>query len=417
MDYKRFQYVKQSTQNFGSFFVKGEKRPRREKEDDKKPGGTGILVVLVAVLSVVLIVSFTYGHVNIKGLLNGSNRGPAISSNLGQSVPTSSSLSLNSKPAAAGSQGLSTEQVADKILPCVVGIVQYQQGTLGETGEGSGIIMSTDGRILTNNHVIDGSNRLEVVMQDGKTYEAKIIGSDTRTDLAVVKIEASGLKFAQFGNSEQCKVGEKVIAVGNPSGLQLAGSVTQGIISALNRNVDVGNGPMNLIQTDAAINPGNSGGALVNMFGQVVGINSAKIAQSGYEGIGFSIPVNTAKPIVDSIIKYGYVKGRVKFGLNCREIDNVTAQINNIPRGIYISFVEPDSSALQNGVKADDIITAIDSVLLKDTDSLIIERDKHKPDDEVTLTIFRRTENKSLQIKVKLIEDKGAAGTTERGDW
>ncbi|HEX3026824.1 MAG TPA: trypsin-like peptidase domain-containing protein [Clostridia bacterium] len=323
-----------------------------------------------------------------------------------------SSLVLNKKPTGKDIR-MATEEVAKKICPSVVGIIQYKEGKIGESGEGSGIIMNSGGYIITNYHVIEDASRLMVVDWNKKEYSAKVVGSDSRTDLAVVKISGAGFTYAQFGNSDQCQVGEQVVAVGNPSGLKLAGSVTQGIISALNRNVDVGNGPMNLIQTDAAINPGNSGGALVNMYGQVIGINSAKISHEGYEGIGFSIPVNTAKPVIDSILKYGYVKGRVKFGFDCREIDQVTADLNQVPEGIYIDYVEKNSGAQKSGVKADDIVTAIDGVKIKSSETLITERDKHKPGDVITLGIYRRKLQKYLTIPVKLMEDRGDAAAQE----
>jgi serine protease Do len=400
--------------SFGEFLKNvGHVGPAQKQNNGENQVLTIILGSLAALLFLTLTFMVLFGRPDVKGLLadNGAGATSGISS-----TSTVDSLSLSAKPQKS-TASLTTEQVAAKILPCVVGIVQYQAGSINETGEGSGIIMSADGKIITNYHVIEGANRLEVVMQNGEKYQASVIGSDSRTDLAVVKISSGNLKYAQFGNSDQCKVGEQVIAVGNPSGLQLAGSVTQGIISALNRNVDVGNGPMNLIQTDAAINPGNSGGALVNMYGQVIGINSAKIAQAGYEGLGFSIPVKTAKSVIDSILKYGYVKGRVKFGLNCKEIDAMTAQVNGIPTGIYIDYVEPGSSADENGVLADDIITAVNGVAVVNTDSLIVQRDKHKPGDEITLTIYRRSSKKTLYIKVKLMEDKGAATAGDSGDW
>ncbi len=304
---------------------------------------------------------------------------------------------------------LTTEQVAAKICPSIVGIVQYQKGAVLESGEGSGIIISSDGYIVTNNHVIDGAYKLEVVCSNGKRYNAKAVGSDARTDLAVVKISGSDFKAASFGNSAKCRVGQQVVAIGNPSGIKLAGSVTQGIISAINRDIDVGNGPMSLIQTDAAINPGNSGGALVNMNGQVIGINSAKIAQQGYEGIGFSIPISSASPIINSIIKYGYVKGRVRLGVSCHTIDAMTANMNNVPRGVYIEHVDPKSSAAANGLKSDDIITAVNGVYVTSTDALIRLRDNQKPGDTVTLTIYRRKTCGTLIINVKLLEDRGIA--------
>jgi serine protease Do len=304
---------------------------------------------------------------------------------------------------------ISTEQVAQRICPSIVGVIQYQQGTIGETGEGSGIIMSQDGFIITNNHVIDGAIKLEVVASNGKKYEAKPVGSDARTDIAVIKINGTGFKAASFGNSDDCQVGQRVVAVGNPSGIKLAGSVTQGIISAIDRDIDVGNGPMSLIQTDAAINPGNSGGALVDMNGNVIGINSAKIAQQGYEGIGFSIPISTAMPIVNSIIKYGYVKGRVKFGFNCRSLDSVTARVNNVPVGVFIDSVDPASNAAKSGVQAGDIITAVGSSPTPTTEELLRRRDSLKPGDTVALTIYRRSTCGTLIVNVTLMEDKGLA--------
>lgn len=312
---------------------------------------------------------------------------------------------------------LTTEDIASKVRPCIVGIVQYKKDTVDPSGEGSGIIMSQDGYIVTNNHVVSGANKLEVVTSDGKRYTAKKVGIDSRTDIAVVKIDAKSLKTAEFGDSTKCRVGDQVVAIGNPTGLKLAGSVTQGIISAIDRDIDVGNGPMSLLQTDAAINPGNSGGALINMNGQVIGINSAKIAQEGYEGIGFSIPISYAQPIVDSLIKNGYVKGRVKLGLSCHMLDSVTAKANHLPSGIYVQYVDPDSSAAANGVKADDIIVSIDNVRVTCTSDLINERNRHKIGEDVTLTIYRRSTCGTLILNVSLMEDRGTDTADQSAGW
>ena len=389
---------------------------RRKESERTTPKGRGIwdtativLTALIVVLAAVLALSLFATHRNAAAA-------PLESGASAAGSRRTTALVLRSKPEKSQAL-LTTEQVANRIHECVVGIIQYRRGAIGESGEGSGIVMSADGIVITNYHVIENASRLEVVMYDGKKYDATVVGRDARTDLAVIRIPAKGLKYAAFGNSDQCKVGEQVIAVGNPSGLQLAGSVTQGIISALNRNIDVGNGPMNLIQTDAAINPGNSGGALVNMYGQVIGINSAKIAQQGYEGLGFSIPVNAAKPVVDSLLQYGFVQGRVKFGLSCKVIDSVTAAAENLPAGIYVGYVEPGSSAEQNGVRADDIIVAVDGVKVPDTDAFITQRDRHKPGDPVTLTIYRRSLSKQMDIRITLQEDRGTSETSGGGDW
>lgn len=386
------------------------------QSDPRHPGSRPVwdaatlaLSTIAGILAVILALSLALPRLQGRAAAQTGSR--ASSSGAGAAAV----LLLRSKPAKSQTP-LTTEQVANRIRACVVGIIQYRSGAIGESGEGSGIVMTADGIIITNYHVIENAARLEVVMSDGQKEPATVVGRDARTDLAVIRISSKNLKYAAFGNSDQCKVGEQVIAVGNPSGIQLAGSVTQGIISALNRNIDVGNGPMNLIQTDAAINPGNSGGALVNMYGQVIGINSAKIAQQGYEGLGFSIPINTAKPVIDSILQYGFVQGRVKFGLSCKVIDSMTASANDIPAGIYVGYVEPSSSAGQNGIKVDDIITAVDNVPVTDTDTLITQRDKHKPGDQVTLTVFRRSTGKQLSIPVTLQEDRGASDSSD-GDW
>lgn len=200
-------------------------------------------------------------------------------------------------------------QAAKKVGPAVVGITNkalvrdyFNRTQLVEQGSGSGVIYSKDGLIATNNHVVAGAQEIVVSLPDGKTYTGKVLGTDPNTDLAVVKIEADGdLPVAEFGDSDSLMVGEPAIAIGNPLGMEFRGSVTAGVISALNRSLDMGERRFRLIQTDAAINPGNSGGALVNADGQVIGINSAKIAASGVEGIGFAIPINEAKPILKEL--------------------------------------------------------------------------------------------------------------------
>ncbi|MEG1993922.1 MAG: trypsin-like peptidase domain-containing protein, partial [Oscillospiraceae bacterium] len=256
---------------------------------------------------------------------------------------TSPSLYLNDKPAenvdfVSPDGKLTTEQIYSKVSPSVVGIVSYRQsGNLfsAKMGEGSGIVMRADGYIITNAHVIDGADGFKVVLSNGEEYAGVVVGKDLDTDLAVIKIEAHDLTFAEFGNSQQVNIGEKVVAIGNPSGLQLAGTTTQGIISSKDRPVTTENGiTVNCLQTDAAINPGNSGGALVNEYGQVIGITSSKISSVDYEGIGFAIPISDAQPIINDIIDYGYVKGRVKIGVTLEPIDEILASMNNVPTGL-----------------------------------------------------------------------------------
>ena len=206
--------------------------------------------------------------------------------------------------------------IAKKAGPAVVGVVSkittttYFGLSQEQEGGGSGIIINSDGYIITNQHVINGATTVKVVLNNGKEYDAKLIGQDRKTDLAVIKIEETNLPTAELGQSSALEVGELAVAIGNPMGLEFAGSVTAGVISALNRTMTVDGRQYTLIQTDAAINPGNSGGALVNKYGQVIGINTVKIGASGYEGMGFAIPIDIAMPIINELLESGYVKGR-----------------------------------------------------------------------------------------------------------
>ena len=235
---------------------------------------------------------------------------------------------------------LSVSRIYEKVSPSVVGIVTKVpvMGIFGQSmaqGSGSGVIMSSDGYIMTNNHVIEDADKITVILPDEREFEAKIVGNDSRTDLAVIKISAEGLPAAVIGNSDSVRTGELAVAIGNPLGQELAGSVTAGVISAVNRNITVRGKKMNLIQTDAAINPGNSGGALVNCFGEVIGINTVKMASTTVEGIGFAIPMNDALPIVNSLVDNGRVVGRVYIG--------VTGE--DAPYGVIVKSVSENSPA------------------------------------------------------------------------
>ena len=291
----------------------------------------------------------------------------------------SGSLTATSKE---GTTELSSVEVASKVIPSVVCIQTYvsvsEQNGFGRNmgmsnsseisgsdssvqlySEGSGIIIRNDGYIVTNAHVIADADVIKVILSDDQTYEAKVVGTDSSTDLAVLKIEATGLTAAEIGDSSELQVGETVMCVGNPGGLQFDSSVTQGIVSAVNRPLQYEDSyTLNAIQTDATINPGNSGGALVNMSGQVVGISSAKYAADGYENMGFAITTEEALPIINNLIDYGYVKDRGALGVNCAIIDEFTAKYNNLPAaGIYVYEVtNPNPGDLQAG----DIITSVE---------------------------------------------------------
>ena len=305
---------------------------------------------------------------------------------------------------------------ANKVLPSIVGIkVEYTitsnfMQAMSQVGsaEGSGVIISSDGYILTNCHVINTSdssiyyemsdaNKVLVYLYNDETpYEAKIIGIDEKTDLAVIKIEKEGLTPAELGDSSSIKIGEFAMAVGNPLGMQ--SSVTSGIISAIDRDVDTEEGnAFTLIQTDAAINAGNSGGALVNSEGKVIGINTLKLSGTGIEGMGFAIPINSTLDIYESLIKYGKVL-RPYIGISGIDLDEATANYYNFPVGIYIKKIEANSPASSSALKVGDVITKIDGNAVASVNELTQYVESKNIGDKVTLSIYRNNENSEVEI-------------------
>ena len=332
------------------------------------------------------------------------------------------SLNVESTPesetSSASADGkLTAREVAAKVKPSVVGVVQYQYGSssIEASGEGSGIIMTSDGYIITNAHVISGASGIKVVLNNGEEYEARVIGSDTRTDLAVIKIEANNLTPAEFGESSKMQEGDIVMAIGNPGGLTFAGSITQGILSGVNRQLSSSYGTTSVLQTDAAINPGNSGGALVNEYGQVIGINSSKISATDYEGIGFAIPIDDAKPIVDDLIQNGRVTGRVVLGVyNAQSVDEVASRVYGVPTGVLVGGTDPESDLAQKGVITGDIITKINNTDVTSTADIYTVLQDFEVGDSVKLTVFRRTSgqsDKTFEVTVTLMEDTGETTT------
>lgn len=289
-----------------------------------------------------------------------------------------------------GEGELTRKQIAAKVKPSVVGVVCLVNSN-GRTGQayGSGIIMSEDGYIITNAHVIEDATAISVVTEDGEQqYKATLVGKDTQTDLAVLKIEATGLVAAEFGDSEKLEVGDVAVAVGNPYNMELAGTTTFGYISAINRNIQVEDRTMNLIQTDASINPGNSGGPLCNSYGQVVGINTVKIG-SGYEGLGFAIPISVAKPIVDDLIQYGYVKGRPLIGIYGGSVTDDMVFYYKMPQGVYVEFVNEGTDAYEKGIQPGDIIVKVDGQEISSMEELNALKENKKAGDTMGLTIYR----------------------------
>ncbi|MCH5184858.1 MAG: trypsin-like peptidase domain-containing protein [Oscillospiraceae bacterium] len=316
-----------------------------------------------------------------------------------------------------GKKVLTAAQIAEKVGPSVVGVINkakvepkrfydpfsgryyyYQdpstEGNVVEQGSGSGIIISSDGYIVTNNHVIEGATEVTVILNDGTELAAEIVGADEKTDLAVLKVAGTDMPAAVLGDSTTAKAGELAVAIGNPLGQELAGSVTAGVVSAVNRKLNIGSKSLTLIQTDAAINPGNSGGALVNQYGEVIGINTVKLSTSGVEGLGFAIAISEAKPIIDNLKSNGYVSGRPLVGIS----------VSNTNYGLSVAEVAKGGAAEKAGIKVGDLIIKADGTAVKNRDVLNEMRDAKKPGDTMVLTVMR--DGELIDITVVLGEEQ-----------
>lgn len=363
---------------------------------------------LSGIVGATLVLGTCFGVPSIKQkLLNNADLKPVI---------TTSSNGEN-KVVSLSNYSDTSISVAEKVLPSVVGItVTYQissifGGSSQAEATGSGIIISEDGYILTNNHVISsGSTSSFYAIQeatglkvnlygDSESYDATVVGTDSYTDLAVIKIDKTGLTPATLGDSENVKVGEFVMAIGNPLGMDY--SVTCGVVSALNREVESDGVTYTAIQTDAAINTGNSGGALVNANGEVIGINTLKLAGNGVEGVGFAIPISSTTSIVNQLIENKTVK-RPYIGISGSAIDSNTAKRYNLPEGVYVESVEKDSPAEKAGIMQKDIITKIEGKEVKSVNELNKIKYTYNIGDTVTLTIYRN--NEEIEVKVTLTE-------------
>ncbi len=310
--------------------------------------------------------------------------------------------------------------VANKVQPSIVAItVEYSVNSIFNrtpskaTAKGSGIIISEDGYILTNNHVVNSSssssnafyeigkaNKVTVKLYNDNTeYTGEIIGTDSQTDLAVIKIDKTGLTAAELGDSSSVQVGEFTMAIGSPLGLD--NSVTAGIVSAVNREVEDEDGnKYTAIQTDAAINSGNSGGALVNSKGQVIGVNTLKLSGTGVEGVGFAIPINSTKDIYEQLIKYSKVK-RPYIGIGGRDLDEDTAKRNNLVVGVYVLSVEEFSAAEKAGIKAGDVIIEVDGTKIKKMDELNEIKNKKQIGDSIKLKVYRNGKEKDFTVTLQ----------------
>jgi serine protease Do len=366
-----------------------------------------------------LIIGICFGTPSIKNKL--FNNQVSSSQNPTSSATSSLVNSETTKQVSLANYSDTAIAVAKKILPSIVGIkIEYTVsspfsyfggGSSTSTASGSGIIISSDGYIVTNNHVVDASSssyynvseakNVKVKLYDDETvYDAKIVGKDAKTDLAVLKIDAQNLQPAEFANSSEVQIGEFVMAVGNPLGLE--NSITDGIISAINREVSSSDGTVyTCIQTNAAINSGNSGGALVNSEGKVIGINTLKLSGSDIEGIGFAIPINSTLDIIDELIDHNKVL-RPYIGIATIDLDESTAKKNNLVVGVYIKSIENFSAAEKSGLKVGDVIIKANGNSISTFDELEKTKNSLKIGDELTLTVNRN--GSEIDVKVILQE-------------
>ena len=297
--------------------------------------------------------------------------------------------------------GLSLQEIYEKTIHSVVSISCQLDGG---SSTGTGVVLSQDGYIVTNSHVVEGARNIQVLFTDEKILEASVVGVDVVSDLAVLYVKSNDLVPAQFGDSSSIRVGDLAVAIGDPLGLELRGTMTDGIISAINRDITTGGRTMTLLQTNAALNSGNSGGPLLNCYGQVIGINTMKIGDymnsGGVEGLGFAIPSTTVKEVVDQLISQGYVTGRPYLGIIGQEISGLYQQLYRLPEGIFISKVDKHSEAYRVGIRPGDVLVSFDGVRVPTADDLNTQLYHHKAGDTVSLVIFRA--DKSYEISLTI---------------
>ena len=316
------------------------------------------------------------------------------------------SVEIESSPAAPATP--SSEDGADGALSlqeiykkCIGSVVSITASAQSGKSSGTGIVLSADGYLITNHHVIENAQVIAVQTSDDRQFQASIIGSDEASDLAVLKVDATDLQPAEFGDSGKLAVGDRVVAIGDPLGAQLRGTMTSGIVSAINRDLEVNDRTMTLIQTDAALNNGNSGGPLINCYGQVIGINTMKL-RSYYsttaEGLGFAIPMAVAKPILEELMENGYVAGRPAIGISYDTLPLAFRIYYNLPEGVYISAVYDGSDAQAKGVTAGDIITAVNGTRVTSIDELNRVKNQFTAGDSITLTLYNGGSYRDVEV-------------------
>ena len=376
---------------------------KKKKFNGKRVARSAVALLLAAAMG------FAGGFVGAK--FGGS--GKVVIQQVAPSSTADSASGSDSSITAASSSGssLTTEQVADLVSPSVVVItteqVVYSQWSWYgqnqvESGAGSGVIISSDGYILTCAHVVDGASTITVTIGD-KDYTATLVGEDTTSDIAVIKIDADGLTPATVGNSDSLKVGQSVMAVGNPLG-ELGGTVTGGMISALNRSVTIQGSSsvntMSLIQMDASVSPGNSGGGLFNMNGELIGIVNAKSSSSDAEGLGFAIPINDAIKVAQELLENGYVTGRPYLGITYLAVEDAqtAAQLGVNAYGVYVVEVVKGGPAEKAGLQAGDRIVSVDGTEIASKDDLGTLMQKHAAGDTLSITIAREGQMQTVNV-------------------
>ncbi len=386
----------------------------KENGKKKKEPKTWVVAVSSALAASIFTVAIGFGvqsmHKDVP-LLDTTTAGSTVSS-------TETTTDGAVTAAYSNKTVLTVPEIASKVGPSVVGVInkttvtssQYwdpwsgryyydsdptTEGETVEQGSGSGIIISEDGYVVTNQHVIDGATAVDVVLNTGDIYSATVVGQDAKTDLAVLKIDPGEVKLtaAVLGDSTTVEVGELAVAIGNPMGMEFSGSVTAGIVSAVNRSMTIEGRTYNLIQTDAAINSGNSGGALINQYGEVIGINSVKLSTTGVEGMGFAIAISEAKPIINDLMQSGYVTGRPLVGIG----------ITETRYGLFISSIQEGSGAEEAGLQVNDMILEVEGQKVSSTSEVNEIRDGKKPGEYLKFKILR--DSNTMEISVKLTEE------------
>ena len=316
-------------------------------------------------------------------------------------------VELNTSPegldTVAPEGGMALQDIYEKCIPSTVSILcTMPRGS----ATGSGVVLSSDGYVITNYHVVEGAVAVSVLFTDGRELTARMVGGDKLSDLAVLLVDAQDLTPAEFGDSDSLRVGDTVVAIGDPLGVELRGTMTDGIVSAINRDLTTDGRTLTLIQTNAALNSGNSGGPLINCYGQVIGINTMKIgdyvSSAGVEGLGFAIPSTTVKQIVDQLISQGYVSGRPELGIQGVDVPEFYQFYYRLPAGVYVNAVEEGSDAYAKGIQVKDIILALDDYRIESTEDIETVLYNYKPGDRVNVVVYRA--GRQYQVELVLSE-------------